>query len=145
MKKFQAQICEKSFNIPYSENLDILKMPLKICDGVFTSNRIAIQPMEGCDGTYGGAVDELTHRRYMRFAASGAGIIWFEATAIVNEGRANPRQLFICRENLEGFKRLNDEIREFAVKTTGVCPIIIMQATHSGRACPSHCIQQADF
>ncbi len=133
MKKFQAQICEKSFNIPYSENLDILKKPLEISDGVFSSNRIAIQPMEGCDGTSGGAIDELTHRRYMRFAASGAGIIWFEATAIVNEGRANPRQLYICRKNLDSFKRLNDEIREVATKTTGVCPIIIMQATHSGR------------
>ena len=44
-------------------------------------NRIVFQPMEGCDGTLEGGIDALTRRRYIRFAKSGAGIIWFEATA----------------------------------------------------------------
>src|SRR5213592_431867 len=57
-------------------------------------NSVAIQPMEGCDGTLGGAPDELTLRRYRRFGAAGAMIIWGEATAVVPEGRANPRQLW---------------------------------------------------
>jgi hypothetical protein len=38
-------------------------------------NRMAIQPMEGCDGTPDGHPDELTYRRYQRFGAGGAKII----------------------------------------------------------------------
>ena len=37
--------------------------------------------------------DELTFRRYQRFGAGGAKLIWGEAAAVVEEGRANPRQL----------------------------------------------------
>ena len=48
-------------------------------------NRIVFQPMEGCDGTPSGGIGELTRRRYLRFAQSGAGIIWFEATAVTGE------------------------------------------------------------
>ena len=66
-------------------------------------NRIVFHPMEGCDGTADGAIGELTYRRYMRFAESGAGIIWFEATAVTNEGRANPRQLFLNENTKESF------------------------------------------
>ena len=31
----------------------------------------------------------------VRAAKGGAGTIWFEATAVMKEGRANPRQLYI--------------------------------------------------
>ena len=89
--------------------------------------------MEGCDGTYEGAIDELTHRRYLRFAKSGAGVIWFEATAVANEGRANPRQLFLNEKTLDSFKKLISEVRETAYKETKTEPVLIMQATHSGR------------
>ena len=58
-------------------------------------NRLAIQPMEGCDGTLDGRPDELTFRRYVRFGGGGAKLIWGEATAISDEGRANPRQLWL--------------------------------------------------
>ncbi len=54
------------------------------------SNRVLFQPMEGCDGTAEGAVGELTKRRYLRFCESSPAVIWFEATAVCNEGRANP-------------------------------------------------------
>ena len=54
------------------------------------ANRIAIQPMEGCDGTADGKPDELTLRRYDKFAASGAGLIWEEATAVWEEGPRQP-------------------------------------------------------
>lgn len=89
--------------------------------------------MEGCDGTFGGGVDELTRRRYLRFAESGAGIIWFEATAVTNEGRANPRQLFLNEETKESFKSLVREIKEVSLKENGFEPVIIVQLTHSGR------------
>lgn len=49
------------------------------------------------------------------------------------EGRANPRQLMLTRANLDAFKRLTEDIREWAVRATGRVPVLVMQATHSGR------------
>ena len=110
----------------------VLGQPLS-ADGHTFANRLVIQPMEGCDGTPEGRPGELTRRRYLRFAASGASLIWFEATAVLPEARANPRQLYLTAQTLDAFKSLLDEIRETAVKETGYAPVIIMQATHSGR------------
>ena len=132
MKKFEEIIKNEKLEIPYSDNLKILDTPITLYKKTI-SNRIAIQPMEGCDGTYEGAIDELTHRRYLRFAKSGAGVIWFEATAVANEGRANPRQLFLNEKTLDSFKKLISEVRETAYKETKTEPVLIMQATHSGR------------
>lgn len=132
MKKFEEIIKNEKLEIPYSDNLKILDTPIALYKKTIP-NRIAIQPMEGCDGTYEGAIDELTHRRYLRFAKSGAGVIWFEATAVVNEGRANPRQLFLNEKTLDSFKKLIFEVRETAYKETKTEPVLIMQATHSGR------------
>lgn len=110
----------------------VLDSPLKL-HGRTIKNRIVFHPMEGCDGTFDGAVDALTRRRYLRFAESGAGIIWFEATAVTNEGRANPRQLFLNEKTKESFKSLIGEIKETSLKANGFEPIIIVQLTHSGR------------
>ena len=132
MKKFEEIIKNEKLEIPYSDNLKILDTPITLYKKTIP-NRIAIQPMEGCDGTYEGAIDELTHRRYLRFAKSGAGVIWFEATAVANEGRANPRQLFLNEKTLDSFKKLIFEVRETAYKETKTEPVLIMQATHSGR------------
>ena len=96
-------------------------------------NRICYQPMEGCDGTQGGAPDTLTERRYLRFAKGGAGLIWFEATAVVPEGRANPRQLMITEENADTFAALIHKIKETCLKENGYEPTVICQLTHSGR------------
>lgn len=96
-------------------------------------NRVVLNPMEGCDGTPEGGISELTRRRYMRFAESGAGIIWFEATAVSAECRANPRQLYLNEKTLPDFTRLVADIRARAVETVGFAPVIILQATNSGR------------
>ena len=96
-------------------------------------NRLVCQAMEGCDGTFTGEPDQLTKRRYDRFAKGGAGLIWFEATAVLPEGRANPRQLYIHKDNLDDFKRQVETIKETALKENGYEPLVIMQATHSGR------------
>lgn len=96
-------------------------------------NRILFQPMEGCDGTTEGAVDELTFRRYMRFAEGAPGIIWFEATAVCNEGRANPRQLYINKNTVDSFKELVSAVKAKSKELNGFEPIIIVQLTHSGR------------
>src|ERR1022692_1269679 len=66
-----------------------------IVAGAAGGDAIAIHPMEGCDGDAEGRPSELTWRRYERFARGGAKLIWFEATAVCREGRANPRQLWL--------------------------------------------------
>ncbi len=97
------------------------------------NNRLVFHPMEGCDGTFEGAIDKLTYRRYMRFASSGAGLIWFEAVAVTNEGRANPRQLFLNENTKNSFKELIADMKKTSKDLYGFEPVIIMQMTHSGR------------
>lgn len=129
---FMEQNRELGTNLPFSGEVSVLKQPLLI--GKKTAhNRLACQAMEGCDGTPSGAPDVLTLRRYDRFAKGGAGMIWFEATAVMEEGRANPRQLYIHEGNLDEYKRLTESIKETALRTHGYEPLVIMQATHSGR------------
>lgn len=118
--------------IPYSESLDVLANEL-VLGGRVIPNRICYQPMEGCDGTREGAPGELTVRRYLRFAKGGAGLIWFEATAIVPEGRANPRQMYLSEQTFDAFARLVSDIKETSLKECGYEPIIVCQLTHSGR------------
>lgn len=119
--------------LPLSENTEILGKPVDI-QGKHVSNRIMIQPMEGCDGDEAtGALGTLTKRRYDRFAASGAGTIWFEAVAVVHEGRANPRQLWINDKSFDSFAEAVEHVKEKTMKLYGFEPLVIMQATHSGR------------
>lgn len=119
-------------NLPYTDDVAVLGESYKVGNKVIP-NRLVCQAMEGCDGTAYGAPDMLTKRRYERFAKGGAGMIWFEATAVMEEGRANPRQLHINENTLDEFKRLVEQIKETAMKTNGHEPVVIMQATHSGR------------
>ena len=130
-EEFDLQNTELGTNLPYSEDISVLKNDYKIGDKTIP-NRLACQAMEGCDGTADGSPDELTIRRYDRFARGGAGIIWFEATAVLEEGRANPRQLYITDNNLDDFKRQVERIKETALKTNGYEPVVIMQATQTG-------------
>lgn len=115
----------------------LLNTPVEIY-GRSINNRILFQPMEGCDGTADGAVDELTARRYMRFAEGAPGIIWFEATAVCNEGRANPRQLYINESTVESFRSLVSAIKAKSAELHGFEPVIIVQLTHSGRYSKPH-------
>ena len=131
-KDFSAQNIELKTNLLYSEDISVLGEQVTVGSKA-VQNRLACQAMEGCDGCFDGSPDELTFRRYKRLAEGGAGMIWFEATACREDGRANPRQLWIKKDNLDSFKRIVDSIREDAIKANGYAPLIIMQATHSGR------------
>ncbi|MCR4885088.1 MAG: flavin oxidoreductase/NADH oxidase [Clostridiales bacterium] len=123
--------------LPLSSDMSALFHPLTL--GTHTANnRIAFQPMEGTDGTEGGAPGEYTIRRYHRFAKAGPGLIWFEAVATVPEGRASVHQLFLSEKNVSAFHRLTDEIREISLRENGYAPVIVMQATNSGRYSKPH-------
>ena len=100
-----------------------------------TGNSLAIHPMEGCDGELDGRPGELTIRRYQRFGAGGAKLLWFEACAVVPEGRANPRQLWIhagsvgaLSDLLETCRRAHEQ--EFGTREGLVC---VLQLTQSVR------------
>lgn len=98
-------------------------------------NRLAVHPMEGFDAATDGGPGELAFRRYRRYASGGSGLIWFEATAVVEEGRSNPHQLFLHEENVTDFRRLVAETRRAAAESLGPNqnPLLILQLTHSGR------------
>ena len=127
------KLCDEAqVKFPYSEDISCLAKEIKIGSKV-VHNRIVYQAMEGCDGTLDGAPDELTKRRYLRFARGGAGIIWFEATAVKGEGRANPRQMYLTDKTKDDFARIVNDIKEECVKANGFEPLVIVQLTHSGR------------
>jgi 2,4-dienoyl-CoA reductase-like NADH-dependent reductase (Old Yellow Enzyme family) len=82
-----------------------------------------------------GRPGELTWRRYERFARGGAKLIWFEATAVREDGRANTRQLWITPHNVADFARLLARIRECTANIGARADDLLMpiQLTHSGR------------
>jgi len=89
--------------------------------------------MEGSDADENGAVTDLVTARYKKFAKGGSALIWFEAVSVVPEGRASANQLLINEENLDGFKKLIETIKEEGLSANGFEPVVIMQLTHSGR------------
>lgn len=131
-EEFCVQNEEIGGKLPFSRDLSVLGTPLEV-GGKKLPNRLACQAMEGCDSAEDGSPGELTRRRYERFAKGGAGLIWFEATAVMKEGRANPRQLCINEKNLDLFKAQLEAIKETCMKENGYEPIVVMQVTHSGR------------
>ena len=121
-------------NVEAIEDVSILSESVKVGKLVIP-NSLAVHPMEGCDGDSEGRPGKLTLRRYERFAAGGAGLIWAEATAVVPEGRANPRQLWIHEKNKQSFAVMVKMMRQAAAESMGSDhkPVIVLQLTHSGR------------
>jgi len=120
--------------IDAAEDVSILAEPVEV-GRLRIPNSLAVHPMEGCDGDSQGRPGPLTIRRYERFAAGGAGLIWAEATAVVPEGRANPRQLWLHAGSKEAFAALVERIRTVAAESmgSGHRPVVVLQLTHSGR------------
>jgi len=121
-------------HLPLQEDLSPLFEPVQIGEKKL-SNRLAVHPMEGADATKEGAPTESTSRRYSRFAQGGSSLIWFEATAVIPEGRANPRQLWLSADKLDSFRTLIDSTRKAARRGCGEAHevLCVLQLTHSGR------------
>jgi 2,4-dienoyl-CoA reductase-like NADH-dependent reductase (Old Yellow Enzyme family) len=140
--RFQEHLRSLQVNIPCDrELLRGNESPLRqslIRDGLNIRTRIAVQPMEGWDGTPDGNPSEATIRRWQRFGSSGAGLIWGgEAVAVSHEGRANPNQLVIAEHTRKGLAHLRKTLIDEYRRTTGASdgPVIGLQLTHSGRYC----------
>src|SRR5262245_44870162 len=87
-----------------------LGRPVRI--GAFKAgNSLGIHPWEGCDGSGIGEPDGLVFRRCERSGRGGAKLSWFEATAVVPEGRPNPRQLLISDYTAKSLQLLLDRPR----------------------------------
>ena len=117
-----------------TDDISLLLQPLNI--GPRTAgNRLAVHPMEGCDGTLDGEPGELTVRRWERFGAGGAKLIWGEATAVVAEARANPRQLLLTPETAPSIARVLAVTRKAHRERFGRDDDLLvgLQLTHSGR------------
>lgn len=120
--------------IDAADDVSILAEPVQ-AGRLSIPNSLAVHPMEGADGDALGRPSELTMRRYRRFAAGGAGLLWVEAIAIVPEGRANPGQLWLNEQNKNDFAQMVKMMRDAAKQSMGEKhnPVIVAQLTHSGR------------
>lgn len=134
LEELEAKIRSLGLDVELDDDLSVLGRPVRI-GGLEAPNSLAVHPMEGCDGTPDGNPDELTFRRYRRFGAGGAGLLWFEATAVLGEARANPHQLCLTEKNLPQFEKLLTTTRRVCRETSGTShsPIMVLQLTHSGR------------
>jgi len=140
--RFQRHVQALGLQIPCDPEIvtgaqSPLRWPLD--RGLFKiGNRIAVQPMEGWDGTRDGAPSENTVRRWQRFGRSGGKLIWGgEAVAVSHEGRANPNQLLAAPHTQESLAHLRTVLRREHILTTGSDDglVIGLQLTHSGRYC----------
>ncbi len=120
--------------IRLAENLDPLWRPVRFGERT-VGNSMAVHPMEGCDGHLDGSPDELVFRRWRLFGEGGAKLIWGEATAVLEEARANPRQLWLHRGNVGSFEALLAQTRKAhrAVHGRDDDLLVGLQLTHSGR------------
>src|SRR6266446_5430586 len=140
--QFQEHMRSLSLEIPYDTEIvrgaeSPLRKPL-VRGEIKIGNRIAVQPMEGWDGTADGNPTEHTVRRWKRFGQSRAKLIWGgEAVAVSHAGRANPNQLVIGQHTRAGLAKLRDALVEEHRRTTGSIEglLIGLQLTHSGRFC----------
>lgn len=129
---FRAHVSGLGAALPIDAAVDpggVLATPVQIRDGsagtLSAPNRFAVLPMEGWDGTTDGRPTDLVRRRWRRFAESGCGLVWGEATAVRRDGRANPNQLVID----------DSTVAEIAALRALLAPgqVAGMQLTHSGR------------
>jgi 2,4-dienoyl-CoA reductase-like NADH-dependent reductase (Old Yellow Enzyme family) len=112
-----------------------LALPLAL-GGRTLGNRWCIHPMEGWDAGDDGRPTDILLRRWRRFGASGAKLIWGgEAVAVLPEGRANPNQLCAPACGGAGFAALLEAVRGCHREQHGRDDdlVVALQLTHSGR------------
>ncbi len=111
-----------------------LAAPLEVA-GREAANRLCVLPMEGWDGEADGRPSDLVRRRWRRFGAGLAGVVWAEATAVRPDGRANARQLVINQHTVDDLAALRSDLVAAHADAGGSRhgPVIGLQLTHSGR------------
>lgn len=130
----REEIATLGLSIRLETEIKALREPVRIGHRI-AGNALGIHPMEGCDGTLDGKPDELTYRRWIRFGQGGCKMIWGEATAVLDEGRANTRQLLINDANAKDLEDILTKTRQAHREEFGTDDdlVIGLQLTHSGR------------
>ncbi len=139
LEGLRRDIDRLGLGIKLQTDLSPLAQPVRV--GHLTApNALAVLPMEGCDSNPDGSPSELVRRRYHRFAGGGAGLLWWEACAVAEEGRANELQMMMTRQNVNQFAELLKETQKEAADNNGAShrPVNILQLTHSGRYSRPH-------
>jgi len=133
--ELQNELDRLDCTLPMSDDLSVLSEPLTLgqTKKLTLSNRFVVQPMEGFDSGSDGEPSELSFRRYERFASGGAGLLWFEATAVRAEARSNSQQFWINEKSVNRFAALEEKTRSLAKKKFGHDIVSVIQLTHSGR------------
>ncbi len=142
--EFRAYLSESGIQLDFDERLEHgpdspLAQPLDRPETGLPriGNRFCILPMEGWDAGSDGRPSELTIRRWERFGASGAKLIWGgEAVAVSPGARANPNQLVVSQANLPALAALRDHlVSAHAGRWRSDDLLVGLQLTHSGRFC----------
>ena len=133
--ELQNELAKIGGTLPISDDLSVLSEPLTFgqTKKYTIPNRFVVQPMEGFDSGPDGEPTELGFRRYERFATGGAGLIWFEATAVRAEARSNSQQFWLHKKSVDRFATLEEKTRSLAKKQFGHDIVTVLQLTHSGR------------
>lgn len=145
VEDFRRHISSLGLDLPCEEEIAVGNTsPLaQAIDGVTINgkrigNRWAIHPMEGWDGTTTGGVTSEMLRRWQRFGESGAKMIYGgEAMAVRPDGRANPNQIIITKENQADVASLRETLVQAHQTRYGKTDDLVIgfQLTHSGRFC----------
>jgi 2,4-dienoyl-CoA reductase-like NADH-dependent reductase (Old Yellow Enzyme family) len=133
VRALRDYVAELGVEIPIADSVEsdgALAQPITIggphgTPAMTAPNRFAILPMEGWDCETDGNPTDLVRRRWSRFGSSGAGLVWGEATAVQLDGRANPNQLVIRHDTIDGIAELRGLLHPDQVAG--------LQLTHSGR------------
>jgi NADPH2 dehydrogenase len=141
---FRAHVDSLSVEIPCDDAIITKASPIGealagiTINGKTIGNRIALQPMEGWDGTTDGRATDAVRRRWQRFGESGAKLICgAEAMAVRSDGRANPNQLLINSDTKGDLSELREILLAAHREKFGDVDDLAMgfQLTHSGRFC----------
>ena len=137
---FRKHLQDIGANLEFDDELQVgadapLSQPMTY-KGKTLSNRFAVLPMEGWDGSSDGHPTDLVRRRWRHFGQSGAKLIWGgEAFAVRMDGRANPRQLVLNEQTCGEIAGLREVLVSAHQERFGNAAdlLIGLQLTHSGR------------
>ncbi len=140
LEQFREHLVALGIDFPVDAEVEAgdgapLAAPLSVYDRRI-GNRFSVLPMEGWDGTADGHPTEHTEHRWKYFGLSGAKLIWGgEAVAVRHDGRANPRQLLINEQTVDGIAGLRRALIRTHEEQHGRSDdlMIGLQLTHSGR------------
>jgi 2,4-dienoyl-CoA reductase (NADPH2) len=133
LEDLEAEVKARDLEIPFDRDLSVLGKPVRI-GARQAPNALVIHPMEGRDADSDGRPGPLTFRRYERYGRGGAGLIWFEGTAIMPESRSSPKQLIVIPQNEGPWEQLLEGTRKAASEYgSSHHPVCILQLQDVGR------------